>query len=92
MVTKTSILIGRNAESCAQDLLTNQLITNWQRLAPEHVDTARILVAALGDEDAYEEALDKVIAFATERRTVWRHEDYLTYGSPREKTWIPPMS
>jgi hypothetical protein len=92
MVTKTSILIGDNAESCAQELLGNGLITNWQQLAPEHVNASRILVVAFGDEDGYEEALDKVIAFATNSGTVWRHEDYLVYGNPRERTWIPPMN
>jgi hypothetical protein len=92
MVSKTSILIGKDAESSAQDLLSNRLIANWQRLAPGHLEAARILVVAFGDEDVYEEALEKVIAFATDRGILWRGEDYLTYGDPRNKSWITPVS
>jgi hypothetical protein len=92
MVSRTSILIGENAEACARDLLTNHLIANWQRLAPGHVDAARILIVAFGDDEAYESSLDQVIEFATARRTIWRHDDYLTYGDPRGESWIPPMS
>jgi hypothetical protein len=91
VVSKTSILIGDNVELCAQELVENDFIRNWQRLAPEHADTARILIVAFGGELAYENALDEVIAFASRHGAVWRHEDYLTYGDPREKEWIVPM-
>jgi hypothetical protein len=92
MVSKTSILIGKDVEFSAQALLRDGLIENWQLLAPDHLDTVRVLVVAFGDDDAYEEALAKVIAFATDHGTLWRHEDYLTYGDPRDKSWIPPIT
>ncbi|MGA2410192.1 MAG: hypothetical protein ABSG46_07365 [Candidatus Binataceae bacterium] len=91
MVFKSSILLGANAESCSAQLLTDKLITNWQKLAPEHVNTTRILITVEGSEQDYNNALDAVIAAAAQQQVAWRHENYLVYGNPNLKTWIPPM-
>lgn len=91
MVSRTSILLGEDVEGCADRLLQGKLITNWQNLAPEHVNKARILIVAQFGEQDYERLLDKVIAYAAQRRVVWQHEDYTTYGDPRIRQWIPPL-
>jgi len=92
MVSKTSILIGQNFKTCAQDLLKKSQITNWQELITAgQVQTARILVTVLGDEGAYKDAIDDIKAFAAEMKVTWRHENYLTYGDPTLETWIPPL-
>jgi hypothetical protein len=91
MISRTSILDGEEAESCAEQLLEKKMITNWQKLAPEHVNKARILVIALFGEHDYEQLLDKVIAFAAGLKVVWQHEDFTTYGDPRSRDWIPPL-
>jgi hypothetical protein len=91
VVSKTSIMIGNNVESCVQQLIEHDFIRNWQRLAPEHANTARILIVAFGNELAYENALDEVIAFASRHGAIWRHDDYPRYGDPREKEWMAPM-
>ena len=91
MVTKTSILLGDDAPGAAKDLLAKGLITNWQDFGPDLVNTARILIAVNGDESAYEEARDNVIAEAASRKVAWRRDDFLKYGDPKARTWIPPL-
>jgi hypothetical protein len=92
MVSKTSIMLGANAEEITQQLLANQLISNWQRLAPTIPNTTRILIIADGDDQAYSDALNVVIAAAVEARVAWRNEDYLTYGNPDNNVWMPPLA
>ena len=91
MVSKSSILMGANAEEITQKLLANQQITNWQRLAPTHVNTTRILIIVAGNDQDYSNALNGVIAAAADARVAWRHEDYLTYGNPNTNVWLPPL-
>jgi hypothetical protein len=92
MVFKSSILIGADVEVCAQDLLNNKLISNWQKLAPSMVNAARILIIVAGGDQDYNKALDAVINLAAAKKVAWRHEDYLTYGDPTTKTWLPPLA
>lgn len=92
MVAKSSILIGAGAENLAQEFLDNNLISNWQKLAPAHVNTARILIIVAGEDDVYDSALSTVIAGAELGSVLWRHEDYLTYGNPNDNTWMPLLA
>jgi hypothetical protein len=92
MVFKSSILLGANAEAVTQQLLANDQISNWQRLAPEHVNTTRILIIVEGNDQDYNNALNAVIAVAAEARVAWRHEDYLTYGNPNTNVWMPALA
>jgi hypothetical protein len=39
----------------------------------------------------YEKAVDKVSHLAASRNIVLVHDDYATYGDPRNNTWIPPF-
>jgi hypothetical protein len=91
VTNKTSILIGQNASSCSEALLAQQLITNWQDLAPAHVNTTRILVVS-ADEQGVNDALNKVKDYAQSVHVAWRHESYTTYGDPRSQTWNPPLA
>jgi hypothetical protein len=92
MVFKSSILLGANAEALAQQLLNNNQISNWQRLAPAIPNTTRILIIVSGDDRDYNNALNAVIAGASDVRVAWRHEDYLTYGNPNDNVWMPPLA
>jgi len=92
LVAKSSILTGAVAESLAQELLDNNLISNWQKLAPAHVNTARILIIVAGGDDDYDSALSTVVAGAELGNVLWRHEDYLTYGNPNGNTWMPLLA
>ena len=92
MVIKSSILIGAQAEALTQQLLGENLISNWQRLAPMIADTTRILIIVNGGDQDYNAALNTVIAAAASVRVAWRHEDYTTYGDPNYNTWMPPLS
>ncbi|HUN56689.1 MAG TPA: hypothetical protein VMU41_01120 [Candidatus Binataceae bacterium] len=92
MVSKSSILLGANAEEVTQQLLINKQITNWQRLAPNHVNTTRIIIVVDGNDQDYNDALNGVIAAAADVRVAWRHEDYLTYGDPNNNVWMPPLA
>jgi hypothetical protein len=92
MAIKTSILLGAEAENLSQQLLQNGLISNWQKLAPMIVNTARILLIVSGGDQDYNDALNAVIAAAANMRVAWRHEDYTTYGDPNYNTWIPPLT
>jgi hypothetical protein len=91
MVFKSSILLGANVEDCAKDLLDKKRISNWQKLAPTHVNTARILIIVAGGDQDYNKALDEVINEAAAKRVALRHEDYLHYGDPANQTWIPSL-
>jgi hypothetical protein len=91
MVSKTSILVGANAESCSKALLAKKLIANCQNLAPSHANTTRILIAVAGSEADYESALDAVIDAAASEQVAWRHESYLKYGNPNETGWAVPF-
>jgi len=92
MVFKTSILLGSGVELFTEKLLAAKQISNWQRLAPTHVNSTRILIIAEGLEADYERALARVKAAATAAEIEWRDEDYLTYGDPRYNTWYPPLT
>ena len=92
MVFKTSILLGADVENCAQDLLDKKRISNWQKLAPTHANTAPILIIVAGGDQDYNKALDEVIHEAAGKRVAWRHEDYLQYGDPNNQTWMPPLA
>jgi hypothetical protein len=92
LVAKSSILTGTGAENLAQEFLDNNLISNWQKLAPAHVNTARILIIVAGGDDDYDNALSAVIAGAELGNVLWQHEDYLTYGNPNDNTWMPLLA
>jgi hypothetical protein len=92
MVFKSSILLGANAEEITKKLLANQQISNWQRLAPEHPNTTRILIIVEGNDQDYNNALNVVIAAAADVRVAWPHEDYLTYGNPNTNVWMPLLA
>jgi hypothetical protein len=92
MVSKSSILLGASAEAVTRQLLANQHISNWQRLAPTIPNATRILIIADGDDQAYNDALNVVIATAADARVAWRNEDYLTYGNPNNNVWMPLLA
>jgi hypothetical protein len=92
VVSRTSILLGAQAEGLSQQLLDNHLISNWQRLAPTMVNTTRILIIVNGLEPDYIDALNAVKAAAENVHVAWRNEDFLTYGDPNNSTWIPPLA
>jgi len=92
MVFKSSILLGAGAEDVTQQLLRDGRIGNWQRLAPAHVNTTRILIIVAGEEQDYNNALNAVIAVAAAARVAWQHEVYTTYGNPNDNTWEPPLA
>lgn len=92
MVFKSSILLGANAETITQQLLNNNQISNWQRLAPTIPNTTRILIIVEGNDQDYNNALNVVIAAAADMRVAWRNEDYLTYGNPNTNVWMPLLA
>jgi hypothetical protein len=92
MVFKSSILLGADAEAVTQQLLNKNQISNWQRLAPNHIDTTRVMIIVAGNDQDYNNALNVVIAAAADARVAWRNEDYLTYGDPNNNVWMPPLA
>jgi hypothetical protein len=93
VVSRTSILLGAESdiEGLVPQLLSGQLVSNWQKLYPTLPNTARILIVVPGVEQDYQKALAAVISAAAKVKVAWRHEDFATYGDPSKQIWIPPL-
>jgi hypothetical protein len=94
MVAKSSILLGAEAENLAQEFISNQYISNWQRLAPAHANAVRILIIVAGNQKDYDNAMRTVMGGAgvAYPPVIWRDEDYLTYGNPNDNEWMPELT
>jgi hypothetical protein len=80
----TRILLGARAERVAADLVFLGRAAAWQRLAPAHVETARILLW-IQDPSAPLIAgyLTGIENFARTFGVRLRNDDVLTYGAPQ---------
>jgi|ERR1700728_1919720 hypothetical protein len=79
----TRILLGASALQTATQLQTSKQVAAVQNLAPEHVNTARVLLVVMPNTiDAREAALTALKNACAPSKTTVLNDDYTTYGLP----------
>jgi hypothetical protein len=83
MFPLTRILLGARAEQVAGDLVFLGRVAAWQRLAPAHVETARVLLWIQNPSaPLIARYLASIENFARPSGVRLRSDDVLTYGEP----------